>query len=195
MNLNSVESACAADPKAVEAPHKEVPNLAADESGVVAVEFGLIATPFLALLFGILAVGLYFFTQVALENAVVDASRQILTGQAQTSGVTAAQFAQLVCNEAPAYVSCGSDLRVNVQSFPSFNNVVVPSCTDGAGNLQAAGTQAFAPGAASTPTLVTVCYQMPLIGLIPFMTVMGLNNGDALIQVSTVFQTEPFAGN
>jgi Flp pilus assembly protein TadG len=41
-----------------------------DTAGVTAVEFAMVAVPFLMLLFGIITVGLFFFTTFSLENAV-----------------------------------------------------------------------------------------------------------------------------
>src|SRR5215218_3414434 len=48
-----------------------------DQAGAYAVEFALLATPFLALLFGIFEVGLGILTAASLETAVANASRQI----------------------------------------------------------------------------------------------------------------------
>ena len=92
-------------------------RLRRDENGFTAVEFALVATPFLALLFGIIAVGLYFFVQFSLENAVEQASRMIRTGQAQTREppMTTAQFKTEICNRAPSFIDCGGKVRVNVR--------------------------------------------------------------------------------
>ena len=49
-----------------------------DERGFTAVEFAMVAMPFLMLLFGTIAVGLYFFTTFTLENAVEKAAHRIL---------------------------------------------------------------------------------------------------------------------
>jgi len=57
----------------------------AAQSGATAIEFGMVALPFVLLLFGILSVCLYFFTTFTLENAVWHAARAIRTGQVQQS--------------------------------------------------------------------------------------------------------------
>ena len=54
-----------------------------DQSGVTAIEFGIVAMPFMMLLFGIISVCLYFFTKFTMENAVWQAARAIRTGQFQ----------------------------------------------------------------------------------------------------------------
>ena len=56
------------------------------QDGAAAVEFGLVAVPFLGLTFAILETALVFFAGQTLETAVADSARLIMTGQAQTAG-------------------------------------------------------------------------------------------------------------
>src|ERR1700704_1188384 len=69
------------------------------EDGATAVEFAMVATPFLALTFAIMETAFVFFAGQALETATADSSRLILTGQAQTQGYTQAQFKDAVCTK------------------------------------------------------------------------------------------------
>ena len=169
-------------------------RLRRDENGFTAVEFALVATPFLALLFGIIAVGLYFFVQFSLENAVEQAARLIRTGQAQTRSppMTTSQFKTEVCNRAPAFVDCGSKVRVNVQVFNSFSAISAPSCTDAGGNLVPDPPPTAVPGQAGEIVFVNVCYEWELAGKIPFLKLGKMGNGAALIQAATTFRTEPY---
>ncbi|MEZ5845012.1 MAG: TadE/TadG family type IV pilus assembly protein [Hyphomicrobiaceae bacterium] len=169
-------------------------RLRRDENGFTAVEFALVATPFLALLFGIIAVGLYFFVQFSLENAVEQASRLIRTGQAQTREppMTTAQFKTEICNRAPSFIDCGGKVRVNVQVFNSFSAVTSPSCTDNGGNLIPDPPVSNVPGQAGEIVFVNVCYEWELAGKIPFLKLGKLGNGAALIQAATTFRTEPY---
>ena len=48
-----------------------------NEDGATAVEFALIAAPFFFLLFAMLEVAAVFFTGTVLENAVLEAARQL----------------------------------------------------------------------------------------------------------------------
>ena len=59
-------------------------KLARRNDGAAAVEFALVAAPFLALVFAIMETAIVFFAGQALETAVADTSRLIMTGQAQT---------------------------------------------------------------------------------------------------------------
>lgn len=165
-----------------------------DDRGVTAIEFAMVATPFLMLLFGIIAVGLYFFVTFSLENAVEQAARLIRTGQAQTSTppMTTAQFKTEVCNNAPSFVDCTNNLRVNVVTAGSFSGLTPPSCVDGGGSLIPEPTSANVPGAAGDAVLVTVCYEWELAGKMPFLKLGKMANGSALIQAATTFRTEPY---
>jgi Flp pilus assembly protein TadG len=163
-----------------------------DERGFTAVEFAMVAMPFLMLLFGTIAVGLYFFTTFTLENAVEKAARQLRTGQAQMAGKTTSEFKDDVCSYAPGYVDCAGNLRVNVTSFSNFGAVTTPPCVDSAGDLVPDATSTAVPGAANEVVLVTVCYEWELAGALPFLELGDMNNGSAMIRASTTFKTEPY---
>ena len=163
-----------------------------NEDGTTAIELALVAVPFLGLIFGIMAAGLYFFVTFSMENAVERAARLIRTGQAQTDAMTTAQFKQEVCSRAPAFVDCDDKVRVNVTVFTSFANVNPPSCTNTSGALIPEPTEEPVPGQAGEVVLVTVCYEWELAGKMPFLKVGKMANGSALIRASTTFRTEPF---
>ena len=65
-----------------------------DRKGATAVEFALVAGPFLALVAAIVQTFLVFFAQELLESVVQLSSRQILTGQVQSQQMTQAGFQQ-----------------------------------------------------------------------------------------------------
>lgn len=163
------------------------------EDGVTAIEFALVAPWFLMMLFGIMAVGLYFFTTFTLENAVEQAARLIRTGQAQVAGMTAAQFKQKVCDNAPQYVDCTGKVLVSVVSGADASLLTTPSCTTAAGTLAPSTTSVYTPGSSGVYVLVTVCYEWDLASNIPFLFLGGMSNGAALIQASTAFKTEPYS--
>lgn len=165
-----------------------------DQSGVTAIEFAMVATPFFMFLFGTIAVGLYFFITFSLENAVEQAARLIRTGQAQTSNppMTTSQFKAKVCEKAPGFVDCTGKLRVNVVTATNFSGLTTPPCTDSSGQLVPDPPPSNVPGAAGDVVLVTVCYEWDLAGQIPFLKLGKMSNGSALIQAATTFRTEPY---
>jgi Flp pilus assembly protein TadG len=163
-----------------------------DDNGATAVEFGLVAVPFLMLLFGIIAVGMFFFTTFSLENAVETAARPIRTGEAQVAGLTKDQFKANVCSLLPVYVDCGSALRVNVQSFAVNAIISPPACVDAGGALVAPADTKYITGTANEIVLVTACLQYSFAGQIPFLQLGTMADGSALIQASITFKTEPY---
>ena len=169
-------------------------RLRKDERGVTAIEFAMVAGPFLMLLFGIVGVGLYFFTTFSLENAVEQAARVIRTGQAQQAGMTDAQFKAKVCEFVPGHIDCQGKVFVNVKSFPdsdSITNATIPKCLDNLGNLKTSGD--YVPGGASAVVLVWVCYEWDTMKL-PWISLGDMANGSRLIQATTTFRTEPYTG-
>ena len=169
----------------------------ADRKGATAVEFALIAVPFLALVAGLIQVFLIFFAQSVLENAVRASARQILTGQVQTQDATlsstAAQaaFHQTVCNNANVLFTCtGLMVDVEVASNWSSTNVAMPALTfDGSGNVT--NSWQFNPGNAGDIVVVRVIYLWPV-----FFGSLGFNwanqsNGTREIMASAAFQNEP----
>ena len=90
------------------------------QDGAAAVEFGLVAVPFLGLTFAILETALVFFAGQTLETAVADSARLIMTGQAQTAGWTKDDFKTAVCNHIYGLFDCANGIYVDVQSYPVF---------------------------------------------------------------------------
>src|SRR3954454_7625312 len=128
------------------------------QDGAVAVEFGLVALPFLVLVFAILETAIIFFSGQALETAVADSARLILTGQAQTSGFDQAKFKTAVCQKVVALFDCAYGVYVDVKTFTSFDNVTMDSPLDANGNFV---NSAYNPGGPGDIVVVRLFYQWP----------------------------------
>lgn len=172
-----------------------------DESGTTAVELAIVAMPFVLLMFGIVTVCVYFFTNYSLENAAWAAARAVRTGQMQQStgsysgAVTLEDrknaFKAALCSKAPAFLQCSSKVVVIVQSTNSFGGIVAPNCAVN-GNIITQAAASFDPGGASSVVLVTVCYPWEFGNKLPFIKFGTLSNGAALLQASVAFRTEPY---
>jgi Flp pilus assembly protein TadG len=163
-----------------------------DASGVTAIEFAMVALPFLMLLFGIIGVGLYFFTTFSMENAVEQAARLIRTGQAQQTGMNSTQFKAEICARAPLFIDCENKLRVSVKTYNEWTSITPatqPKCLD-SGNLVT--TTEFNLGGSGEIVLVWVCLEWDFAAKIPFLNLADMSNGSRLIQVATTFRTEPY---
>lgn len=165
-------------------------TFATDRRGVTAVEFALVAAPFLALLIAILETCLVFLAQEVLQTATSQAARLIMTGQAQTQSMTPAQFRQQVCNDTAALFSC-SGIYVNVQTFTSFGGVT-PLNPLQSGNFNSAGMN-YSTGAAGDIVLVQVFYQWPVnLGPLGF-SLSNMNGNNRLLVATAVFRNEPYS--
>ena len=168
------------------------PNQLRSDSGATAVEFALVAAPFIALLVAILQTMVVFFAQRLLDEVVSQASRTIQTGQAQASNLTQAQFTNWVCQKTAILFTCGNYM-VNVTSYSSFSaaSTTTPTLTfDSSGNVT--NTWNYALGSPGDIVVVQVLYQWPLIlGPLGF-NLSNLANGNRLLVSSNVFKREPY---
>ncbi len=74
-------------------------RLIRQQDGATTIEFGLVAAPFLAMVFAIIETAVVFFAGQTLETAGADSARLIMTGQAQTQGFDQAAFKNAVCSK------------------------------------------------------------------------------------------------
>jgi Flp pilus assembly protein TadG len=166
--------------------------------GATAVEFALVATPFIALLVAILQTVLVFFAQRILDEVTEEASRYIMTGQAQTGGVTQSGFGNYLCTSANtsslvgALFTC-SNIMINVQNYAAFAsaNTTTPTITYNP-NGTVSNNWSYNAGNAGDIVVVQVMYQWPVV-LGPLSFNLGnLSNGNRLLISTAVFKNEPY---
>jgi Flp pilus assembly protein TadG len=166
-------------------------RFARGNEGATAVEFALVAAPFLALLIAIIESMLVFFAQRSLDEVVSQASRVIQTGQAQTSGLTQSQFASWICQKTAILFTCGN-FMVNVRSYSAFSSAssATPTLTfDSQGNVT--NSWNYQLGNPGDIVVVQVMYQWPVVlGPLGF-NLSNLPNGNRLLVSSNVFKREP----
>ena len=102
---------------------RAVRRFARREDGAAAVEFAMVAAPFLALMFAIMETALVFFASQTLETAVADSARLIMTGQAQSQSFSQAQFKTSVCAKIGGLFDCAGGLQIDVKTYSSFGSV------------------------------------------------------------------------
>ena len=164
-------------------------RLRADNSGVTAIEFGIVAAPFFALMLALIEVSLVFFANFTLENAVDQTSRMIRTGQAQELGYSEAQFKQTVCDKVSIMPDCMGGLKIDVRKFDDFGGINLPAPLDGNGELL--NNYDFDIGVGGNVVVVRVFYEWDLIAKLPG----GLGNmpsGGRLLVATAAFRNEPF---
>jgi Flp pilus assembly protein TadG len=164
---------------------------AADSKGATAVEFALVAAPFLALIIALIQTFLVFFAQQLLESVVRQSSRLVLTGQVQAQQMTQAVFKQKVCDQIVILFNCGG-LMVDMQVANSWSsaNTAMPALTFN-GQGQVTNTWQFNPGDAGDIVVLRVMYVWPVVlGPLGF-NLSNLTNGNRLMMSSAAFQNEP----
>src|SRR6476620_11292241 len=141
-------------------PSRLVRRFVRQQDGSAAVEFSMVAIPFLGLTFAILETALVFFAGQTLETAVTDSARLIMTGQAQDKAWTKDDFKTEVCSRIHGLFDCTGGVYVDVKTFDNFasinNDLPV---TDGKIDESKLN---FSPGAPGQIEVVTLYYQWPV---------------------------------
>lgn len=182
----------------------------ADKSGSVAVEFSIVAVPFLALLLAIFQTALVLFTQQVLDTALADTARLIMTGQAQT--MSAANFAtgpNGLCTRVTALFNCtaaynGGTLQIDIRTPSNFANAVLAPPTVSGNTINWGtpnGQPVYTNPGPGQIVIVRAALLEPIYMSFP-ITFLGSNmdsglktagSGTSRLIMSTVaFETEPF---
>lgn len=161
------------------------------EDGTTAVEFSLIAAPFVFILIGLVEMALMFSSQSLLEGATSTAARLIRTGQIQQStGDPQQEFENILCDFAEPLIPC-NEIQYQVFNMDNFDEAenFPPATFDGDGNLQ---DQNFDPGGVSDIVLIRVAYRYSITT--PMFQPVLTNNGDntRLMMSTIVLQSEPY---
>jgi Flp pilus assembly protein TadG len=177
-------------------------RFARDSRGATAVEFGMVAAPFFALVIAIMTIGTQYLTLHFLEHGVTTASRKLRTGEAQKAGLTIADFRKLVCDSAGTMIACDSRLVIHIKSSPTFaglsplascmtNGNLTPSAGQGTDSIKSRS------GNASTAVAVTACYEWSGgAGLWNVITSLvsptPQTQGKTVLSTASAFRSEPY---
>ena len=160
------------------------------QDGAAAVEFALVAAPFLALTFAILETAFVFFAQQTLEATAADSARLIMTGQAQTSGFSRADFKTAVCARVYGLFDCANGMTVDVKTYTSFSAVNNTSPVTN-GQLDTSNMQ-YVPGGPGCIEVVKLYYQWPIYVSMFSDNLSNLNGNKRLLVATSVFRNEPY---
>jgi Flp pilus assembly protein TadG len=168
-----------------------------DRRGATAVEFAIVALPFLFMVFAIIELALVFMVNVSLDNATAIEARKFRTGQeCITTTAGASALKQNICNNMSwLQAQCMSNLNVDIRSFTSFTGADSPEAT----TVNSKGATVFnsaledTSGGPGTVNVLTTYYQWPL--MTPFLY-GGLetipNSGQHILISTEVMSFEPF---
>jgi Flp pilus assembly protein TadG len=171
------------------------------QDGAAAIEFALVAAPFLALTFAILETAMVFFGGQMLQSAASDAARKIMTGQAMTTnfdtgapdpaGFSKANFKSEVCRHLTGMFDCGKVL-VDVQVYATFAAVTSAPPIAPDGTLDDSRTN-YNRGDVGNIVAVSIYYPWPIyVSQLDLLASNSLAGSNRLLVATSVFRVEPF---
>lgn len=92
---------------------------------MTAIEFGILAIPFFAIILAILETSYIFLASQILDSAVNDTTRDIRTGVAQTANVDAAGYRSRICDRLFGLFQC-ENLKIKVSTVVNFTSANTP---------------------------------------------------------------------
>jgi Flp pilus assembly protein TadG len=164
-------------------------RLVRQQDGAAAVEFGLVAAPFLAMVFAIVETAVVFFAGQALETAAADSARLIMTGQAQNAGYDQAKFKEAVCGKIYGLFNCTGGLSVDVKNYPSFAAIPTAKPITN-GNLDT--NFGYSPGEPGDIVVVRLMYQWPVYVSLLGLNLSDMSGGKRLLMSTIAFRNEPY---
>ena len=152
-------------------------RLGRDREGAAALEFALLAVPFMLMIFAIFETFLAFAGEQLMANAVETMARKLRTGeitfgQGKPTDVTEAEFRQMFCNEIELFGMCSATeattpekLYLDVRQFASFADMprgVPKISTDVYSDLDTSDF-AFSPGGPESKNMLRAYYRWQIM--------------------------------
>ncbi|MGL4242982.1 MAG: TadE/TadG family type IV pilus assembly protein [Beijerinckiaceae bacterium] len=154
-------------------------KLRRNQDGAAAVEFALVALPFIGLLVAVVELGVFFFATRYFEDGVFNASRKVMT-QSLGSGNACTAFKNEIAASFPSWIN-PNNIVLTVKENAGFGGT--PTAVD-----LSAGGCTF--GAAGKVVTITATYPYPFKG---FRIAVGgtLWGAGTNLSLSTAFRVEP----
>lgn len=169
-------------------------GLVADERGVTAIEFGILALPFFAVIAAILETSMSFLGAQILDSGVDISVRELRTGQIQSSGDnTMSHYRSVLCDHLYGLFDC-SQLHIDVQKITDFSSATMGSPIDpddGTWTL----AENYHPGDGSDIVMVKVYYKWPTLLDFYNFNLANTPDGKQLLSAVRVYKNEPFSAS
>ncbi len=172
-----------------------------DRKGSAAVEFALVAPPFLALMMSTFEVGWFYFATSQIDAAAIEAARTIRTGQVQQAnggaGLTKEEFYAQVCPSIAPLGDCSALLTVEVDTFGSFAELASDTSAVVCTNDDPAEIAAlsFAPGDENQIVRLRLCLLYKTLNPTIGVNVSQTAEGKRRVFATYVVRNEPFRRN
>ncbi|MBL0371245.1 pilus assembly protein [Rhizobium sp. KVB221] len=160
-----------------------------NREGSTAIEFAILALPFLVLIFAIIELAVMYFVDSGLDAALHKAVRQVRIGTAKTAAWDINKFKTAVCTDLSYSFSCNSNLKVRATVITDMNSVTrVSGSIGGTYNV----VEDFNIGDSGDYVLVQAFLPWdPVIKLYPISS-GRLTDGRYVLATAELFKNEPF---
>jgi Flp pilus assembly protein TadG len=160
-------------------PHRALRRFARQQDGSAAIEFGLVAVPFLALTFAIIESALVFFAGQTLEAAAAASARY-----------SATTFKTAVCNQIFGLFDCANGVYVDVKSYANF--AAISTSQPIANGKLDTSNMTYSPGGPGSIVVVSLYYQWPIYVSLLSNNLQNLTGNYHLLAATNVFRNEPY---
>lgn len=173
-------------------------SLFKDERGVTALEFAFVAPIFIAFILAIIDIGVYFFIAGQLQHGIIQAARQIRTGNVIGNDTdTRNAFRAAVCDNIKTgmIADCTTTILIDVRAFDSYGHVSLPPSLDANGDgIITDSETTFDTGGPSCPVIARAFFNYTTI--VPQLETIlaAVVPGTTYITAATAFRNEPFTG-
>ncbi len=164
----------------------------ADRRGATAIEFAILALPFLLLSFAVLETTVSFTAEQVMSNATDRLSREIRIGNIDPAVTDETAFRAMICDRLEIFVpdDC-PHLHFDLQSYSSFAAVPTSIPFSAPGVVDTSGFR-YAPGGSGTINNLRIIYKWPVMTNLMKSRIAGLEDGRVLLYTTTTWQNEPF---
>ena len=160
-----------------------------DRKGSAAIEFAILALPFMVLIFAIIEIAVMYLVDSGLDSALHRAVRQVRVGTAKNASWTVTEFKNAVCSDLSYSFSCSKSLKVRALVVTDMNSI---DRISGISNGSLSVTENFNIGGSGDYVLIQAFLPWdPVIKLYSFSTTR-LADGSYVLGSSELFRNEPF---
>jgi hypothetical protein len=185
-------------PRAVARRFRIFSRFCRDKRGSTVIEFGMLALPFVLLLFAILETCISFAAGQLMANATDDLARQIRTGRTgfRADELTATKVHDFICGQLKIMVpSDCADLVIDLRSEPTFDALSqfeMPLTGTGRERTIDKGKTDFKKAASMEKSMLRVLYPWPVMTNLMQKSLSTLKDGKILLFATATWQNEPF---
>ncbi|RKQ72075.1 TadE-like protein [Litorimonas taeanensis] len=174
--------------------YRRARRIRSSDDGSAAIEFAILAIPFLMLIFGIVELAIILFINSSMSYAVSEAGRQIRVGNFQACGGNSAEkFKELVCENMSSLGNCKGNVRVDVLTGSNFARIILPEAPDIDADEDAPnGSVDNTLGGNPVVARATYYYKLAMPAALTRLETRE-GSGIRMLYSSTAFRNEPFS--